>query len=70
MQRMLVLLLIPLMMFAPGCGVGEKSKDETNDFVASRTCESPPESFTWDNKEFVLRKIGDRELEPGKKWGY
>jgi len=60
---MLLLFLILLTMSATGCGVHADHKNEED-------CEFPPESFTWNHKTFVLKKIGDREPEPGKKWGY
>lgn len=34
------------------------------------TCEDPPQSFNWNNTTYKLRTVGDRELEPGMKFGF
>jgi hypothetical protein len=70
MKKAFLVLLILLAMFITGCGDTENNDNNKDSLVSSQVCESPPETFTWNKETYTLKIYGDKELEPGMKWGY
>lgn len=67
-KRILILCaLILISIIFSGCYSENKRSGENE---LSSSCEAPPQSFMWNNTTYKLEKIGDRELEPGMKYGY
>ena len=42
----------------------------TDHNVSPSACQEPPKSFMWGNKTYILKTVGNRDLEPGMKLGY
>jgi len=42
----------------------------TDNHVSPSACQEPPKSFMWGNKTYILKTVGNRDLEPGMKLGY
>ncbi|TCZ79343.1 hypothetical protein E0485_05645 [Paenibacillus albiflavus] len=68
-SRVVILIIIFMTILLSSCST-EMNNSPDPQAGSSDICKEPPTSFTWNKKTYNLKTIGDRELEPGMKWGY
>lgn len=62
--------LICLILVWTGCGSAGQQHTPNAGPVDGLSCGEPPSSFTWGQRTYTLKTIGNTDLEPGMKRGY
>jgi hypothetical protein len=60
--------MIILFLSMMGCSEFQSTKNTTSE--TNSPCEEPPSSLTWGQQTYILKTVGNQDLEPGMKLGY